>query len=218
MTAKTDGLYKALFKARNEMGVVGKSGRNDHHKYDYAALNDYFAVIEGPLADNNLIVTTQVTDLIDLGSGRMAVKLLTKITHVTSGESEEFICFGEGKDAQDKATYKAITGGRKYAIACAFNLLTGDEPEVEEKKKKRKSAENSNRMSTPPPPPPPPPGSTDFTGANAIISLLSLCKTQKGVSEVGKDYASSIERLSPEDKKRVIDRAGELKKKLPSGE
>ena len=47
----------------------------------------------------------------------------------TQGQTEEADGYGEGVDSGDKAPYKAITGGRKYALASLLGLATSDDPE-----------------------------------------------------------------------------------------
>jgi hypothetical protein len=64
-----------------------------------------------------------------------------------SGESIEYIGYGEGQDRADKALYKAITGGKKYLIANIFNVPTTDDPETDSHE-----GFDTPAVKTPPPP------------------------------------------------------------------
>ena len=54
-----------------------------------------------------------------------------RLSHAESGEWIEIDIIGEGYDRGDKAVYKAITGARKYGLACLFDLVTTDDPETD---------------------------------------------------------------------------------------
>lgn len=62
--------------------------------------------------------------------GQHACRVQIKLTLLhSSGEELSIVAWGEGQDHGDKAIYKAITGARKYGLACLFNLATSDDPE-----------------------------------------------------------------------------------------
>jgi len=124
----TDKIFPAYLKAKAAMGAVPKKGYNAHHKYNFSNLEDYAGVIEPQLAPNGLQVITSVHEVIHRDGNRVTLALALRLIH-TSGQWIETDCIGEGVDPQDKATYKAITGGRKYGLACLFGLVTSDDPE-----------------------------------------------------------------------------------------
>lgn len=133
-------LFKAMHKARAAMGLVAKGGHNKFDRYDYAKLDNYIDVMQGPLNDNGLIIINNI-DSIEWCEDRVTkqggaekvcrVRLRSEVVHVDSGESTAIVVMGEGQDRGDKAAYKAYTGARKYALANLFNLATGDDPEVD---------------------------------------------------------------------------------------
>lgn len=47
----------------------------------------------------------------------------------TSGEERQVVAIGEGTDPGDKASYKAQTGAKKYALLEAFLVESGDDPD-----------------------------------------------------------------------------------------
>lgn len=132
-----DKIAPALLAARAAMKAIGKSGDNKFDKYRYANLLDYIEGTEGPLATNGLMVITGVPEVTNLetrvtknGGNEYPVKarLEARVLH-SSGQWIEIDGHGEGQDRGDKGLYKAITGGRKYVIACLFGLATTDDPE-----------------------------------------------------------------------------------------
>ena len=130
----TDKIFPALMKARESMGAVSKDGFNDFNKYKYSNLESFMKVVSPPLSANGLQLVTSVPSIIHTfdggkeGKNRIVLTLALRLIH-TSGQWVEVDSIGEGVDPLDKATYKAITGGRKYGLACLFDLVTSDDPE-----------------------------------------------------------------------------------------
>ncbi len=139
MTDKgTSKIVTALLAARKAMGKVHKSSNVTYaNKFSYATMEDILNTIEDALADNDLVVTTSVDEVIQQDIRTTAakkteysvrVKLILTLHHI-SGETLEVVGWGEGQDGGDKGIYAAITGGRKYALCSLFNLATTDDPE-----------------------------------------------------------------------------------------
>jgi hypothetical protein len=132
-----DKLAPALVASHKAMRGVGKSGDNTFDRYKYAKLEDYYRVAKAAMYDNGLVMM-ESCDAIQPVEGRVSdkgkaqhacyVSLTLRIIH-DSGQWIEVSARGEGQDRADKATYKAITGARKYAVAMAMNLVTTDDPE-----------------------------------------------------------------------------------------
>lgn len=134
-----DLLAPALVAAQSEMRAIGKGGYNKYDGYAYATLEDYVRAVSPVLAKHGLSVITSVDDLhfVERTTSKgnkengAAVKMSVILLH-TSGQYMTAACVGEGQDRADKATYKAITGARKYALASIFGLATTDDPEGDE--------------------------------------------------------------------------------------
>jgi hypothetical protein len=124
---KTDQIFPAIISAQSKIRAVGKKGRNDHHKYNYARLEDYIAAINPVLAKYDLGIISS-GDSRERSSNLSSVTIAIRVIH-TSGQWIEVKAFGEGSDNQDKAIYKATTGARKYGLATLFNMITTDDPE-----------------------------------------------------------------------------------------
>ena len=125
-------ITKALHSAQSEFCAVPKGGRNAHHGYNYARLEDILGAVSPVLAkhDLSLISGTGNIQVLDGRKGNAVLaNLSVRLLH-TSGEWIEVDSCGEGQDQTDKSVYKAITGARKYGIACLLNLTTSDDPEA----------------------------------------------------------------------------------------
>lgn len=131
---QTSNIMPAMLKAQSEMWLVGKSGDNKFHKYKYANLEDYYRVCRNVFHKHSIFITESVESR-DMSQSEkpisVRVLMALRLTH-SSGEWMEIHSVGEGQDSGDKATYKAITGARKYAIAMAANLVTSDDPEKDD--------------------------------------------------------------------------------------
>ena len=130
----------ALCQAQAGMKGVAKSGRNTYDRYTYANLEDYVSSTRPILAKHGLSVfysTPEARRLEDRTTSQgkvehaVEIKMTVTLLH-TSGEWISIDVFGEGQDRGDKAMYKAVTGARKYGIACLLGLTTTDDPEADE--------------------------------------------------------------------------------------
>jgi len=136
----TAKISPALVNAQQEFKAVAKSGNNTFDKYRYADLEDYVNVVRPILTKHGLAIVSSVDEVVGMedrttkngGKEHAArVKVTIRIMH-ESGEWLETTVWGEGQDRADKAVYKAITGARKYGLACTFGLATSDDPERDE--------------------------------------------------------------------------------------
>lgn len=150
------GLYSKLRTAQAEVERVGKGGRNEHQHYDYTKADDVIAAASSAITTAGLISWTEGDayrevegeDPIPLsgrpysleiveGQTRNNAKNLTVtargrlvVLDPDTGERQHFPLIGTGTDSPgDKAIYKAITGGVKYAWQAALQIAFGDDPE-----------------------------------------------------------------------------------------
>lgn len=137
----TAKVSEALAKIQAEVRAARKSGKNTYDKYDYNKQEDFWEVGKPLLAKYECSLAFQTVEAYDLpprttknGGTEHAVrvKVVGILTHA-SGEHLDFPGFGDGQDRADKAIYKAITGARKYVIAGALAIPTGDDPEADDK-------------------------------------------------------------------------------------
>lgn len=146
-------LATSLIAAQSEFTVVEKDKKNAHHGYQYASLEAFITATREILIKNKLTIVSSNPETEFLpdrvtrdGKVTHAVKasLAIRLIH-TSGEWLEINVTSEGQSHEDKAIYKAITGGRKYGIASILNLATKDDPELVDDTDKNK---NKNRTTS----------------------------------------------------------------------
>jgi hypothetical protein len=62
---------------------------------------------------------------------KVLIGMTFRFAHKESGNWIDVASFGEGHDFGDKAIYKAMTGAKKYALAHALMIITGDDPDLQ---------------------------------------------------------------------------------------
>lgn len=132
-----DKIAPAIAELQRRAGWVAKGGENTYDKYSYAKLENYVAVLKELMGELGLSIITSIPvfrhePIRKTANGKddhvAVVEMQARALH-TSGQWVEIDCVGEGQDRGDKGVYKAITGGRKYALACLCGLATSDDPE-----------------------------------------------------------------------------------------
>jgi hypothetical protein len=119
-----------------EIGEVPKSKYNKNQNYYYPGETDILSVIK-PLCDKyNVNITVGIDydhgdpiTMIGANANIVMVKLVYTIIDVETGEVMTRYWLGTGQDNQDKALYKAYTGGQKYFLMKLFQMPTEDDPE-----------------------------------------------------------------------------------------
>jgi hypothetical protein len=128
-------IAEALAKFQRMAPIVANNATNNRLGYRYAKLDEYVNAIRQALSICELAVMATVEQVVELPPRRdqnaCRVQIRMTLVHI-SGESVESLVWGEGQDHGDKAVYKAITGARKYGLACLLNLATADDPERDE--------------------------------------------------------------------------------------
>jgi hypothetical protein len=138
-------LRHKLAAIRREIHNIGKRGRNEFHKYDYAQASDVAGQIGTALAEHNIIIARRNLEVFrnshmvrrrDGDSEESIVEVKVEYGFLDADSNEELWqpAWGEGRDSGDKAVYKAFTGAFKYLLIQAFCLATGDDPEADDTK------------------------------------------------------------------------------------
>lgn len=149
-------LAPALVKAQAAVRAAGKTGDNKFDKYNYAKLEDYYAAAKPILAQFGFAVCFQTDQwealpdrITKQGGTERAVRVRVSATLIhESGETLVATGYGEGQDRADKATYKAITGAKKYVLAGLLAIPTSDDPEADETVGLSKGGELPKKMDT----------------------------------------------------------------------
>lgn len=128
-------LHQKLHEIAEAIGSIAKSGRNEHHKYDYVEAAEVTRKIREELLKRNIIVLPSaagVEHFTETGGKSFVttVALSYRFIDCDSGSEESIEWVGAGSDVGgDKGLYKAYTGGLKYALLNTFLISTGDDPE-----------------------------------------------------------------------------------------
>lgn len=129
-------IQEKLSTIQKSVKSVKKTGYNNFQKYAYAQIQDILEALRPHL--NGLTLTqsahsgkSSIVDRSDAYYSECSVVITTTLTDTETNESVSVDALGYALDKNsDKATYKALTGGRKYGLLMLFNLDTdGDDPE-----------------------------------------------------------------------------------------
>lgn len=131
-----------LMKVIEGADYVQKKGHNREQNYSYAMEADFLDLVKPLLLENGIIPIPTYNvignEQVQTQSGKPAclvtLELHLDLLDVHSTEMLTIKSIGQGRDPQDKAAYKAMTGAMKYALAKAFLIPTGDDPEIDEVK------------------------------------------------------------------------------------
>lgn len=134
--------HERLLKVIEGASYVQKKGRNKEQGYNYAMEADFLELIKPLLVENGIIPLPSyellANEQVQTQSGKPAnlvtLRLDLRLQDAYSEQGTVITSIGQGRDPQDKACYKAMTGAMKYALAKTFLVPTGDDPEDEEEK------------------------------------------------------------------------------------
>jgi hypothetical protein len=155
--SETKSLVRKLTEVMQKVKHIPKNGYNKFHKYHFATESDVAEKVREELAERCVMMIPDVTKMETRehknrsGATEYIVTVWMKFTFM-DGESGEEIVFnsvGEGQDAGDKGSYKAITGAQKYALLKAFMIPTGDDPEADTDADKRNKGDDKTPSNKP---------------------------------------------------------------------
>lgn len=129
----------AISSVMSEIGIVGKDGRNEFHKYNYAKMEDVLQRLTPLIAKNGLaIIQTELDRSMFDDDRAIAVRYGFTIIHasgevwperpVQTGLSR---CRDSKGGFDDKCLNKAHTAARKYFLLALFQIPTGDEDDAD---------------------------------------------------------------------------------------
>jgi hypothetical protein len=148
-----DKIAVALDAAHKELGPATAGGFNDFQRYRYATLADYKEAYGPVLQKHGLFIASSVSQATPLesrisakGKTQQAILVFMDVRLIhKSGQWIEIQATGEAQDGEDKATYQAITGARKYGVAALLDMTTTDDPEAPANPAKGAKAGESGR-------------------------------------------------------------------------
>jgi len=131
-------LVEKLAQVMAEVGYVQKDAVNEFHRYRYASAEAVLKKVNSALSSRGIAVSSTMqllsNERIQGGEGK-ALKtqsvVLATLAFTDGKESLSVQGLGCGEDTGDKAVMKANTAAIKYAVAGAFLISWGDDPEAE---------------------------------------------------------------------------------------
>jgi len=131
-------LFKKILAVQKVLEPLGKSGRNEFHKYSYSTAGDVLLPVQRACNEYGLVLVADVIDT-KINPERAGAEVIVQLSVFDSetGESHRITAPGyaedwsykDSKPTGDKAVYKAITGATKYAVRSLFCLPSEDDPE-----------------------------------------------------------------------------------------
>lgn len=123
-------LTEKLSQVMAEVGYVQKDATNQFFHYRYASAEAVLKKVNAALSARGIAVSSAVTleQFLQQGDGSLAIVKLT-LTFIDDEGQVTVEGLGSGSDKGDKAVLKANTAALKYALANAFMISWGDDPE-----------------------------------------------------------------------------------------
>ncbi len=138
-------LHRKLAEVQGALQTVTKTGYNSHFKYNYVTEADLLDAVRPLMSQRHLSFVIGDSGMPDLsysetvdkyGKPKVMLRALIPMEMIiTDGDTGETITVrgcGYAQSEDDKAIYKAKTGGAKYLLYKAFGISTGEEPEADD--------------------------------------------------------------------------------------
>lgn len=130
-------IYQRLLVVMNEVGYVQKQGENSFHKYSYAREADFVRAVRPAFLKNGILmfpVAQKTTTMLNVETANYLATVEMTFRFQNADDVKDFIdvpVVGSGTDKGDKACMKAMTAAKKYCLALALLIETGDDPEAD---------------------------------------------------------------------------------------
>lgn len=192
-------LHKDLSEVMAEVGYVQKDGTNAHFKYKYASAEAVLRKVNAALSSRGIAVGSMVELLGHTPDFTNATVRVT-LEFMRGGASATVQGLGQGSDKSDKAVMKANTAALKYALANAFMISWGDDPEadasVDQPAKTAKKPSNDAKLSPEVPKLLPP-------DVDILLRGVEACTTLDSLNELKPRIQAAKEKLEAEEYKRL---------------
>jgi hypothetical protein len=171
----TRNLDKALFEAQQAIDGVGKSSRNDFHKYQYVSAESMLAQCRPVLHSAGLLIRRD-SFTVDCDAGTMNSAFT--VTHVASNESRTFQfpwAFSAQKERpMDKAIAGALTTSLNYWLRDLLMIPRMDENEMDRRNDREFDPAPKKRKAVPAAPPPAEPPDVARAADAAFLNRRSV--------------------------------------------
>lgn len=177
-------LSTKLAEVMKEVGYVQKDARNEYHKYRYASAEAVLKKVNAALSERGIAVSSaaHLEQYVPAETKEDTAHAIVRLA-LTFHDGDESLTvegLGEGSDKGDKATMKANTAALKYAMANAFLISWGDDPEADSET----DIEAARRVPLAPQEDPTGDGEIDLSQYPAWQKLIAEMAGKKGVREL----------------------------------
>lgn len=153
-------IYESITKIMEEIPAIGKDQTNKTQGFKYRGIDDVMNTLQPLLSKNKVFIVPQILEQTreerTTNKGGNLIYSICKIKYIFYAEDGTYIeavTVGEGMDAGDKATNKAMAIAMKYALFQVFCIPTeemkdpdGETPEGSKPKNQLISAEDAKRL------------------------------------------------------------------------
>ena len=126
-------IHELLPKVAADVGVISKSQRNEHFRYNFRGIDDVLHALAPALKKHGVSVTVEVRDHKVIANDKAGKNvfhvslLMCVMFHAPDGSHLESVVAAEGEDNSDKATAKAQSAAFKQACFLALCIpVTAD--------------------------------------------------------------------------------------------
>ena len=128
-------LVQKLADVMAEVGYIQKDATNEFHKYRYASAAAVLSKVNAALSSRGIAVssTAELVAHDRIEGAKPKTIAVVKLTLIFNDGTDtlQIEGLGSGEDSGDKAVMKANTAALKYALANAFLISWGDDPEAD---------------------------------------------------------------------------------------
>jgi hypothetical protein len=153
MDEQPKGLAYKMAQVMGQIGVIQKSGYNEHFKYKFAEAGDVAQAVRVLLAEQRIAFFAEMTDAQKV-DGNWLVRFVFTFVDGDTGEVKACNWLGESTARDDKGINKAATAAEKYFLLKTFMIPTEDEPDADRDSKPKQANRPAppRPMSQTPPP------------------------------------------------------------------
>lgn len=137
---ESKNLFQRLHKVMELVGNIPKSGWNKAQQYKFVTESDVMDKMrEAALLEGVLLIPSELSHAVERGKYQnggefflTTVEIEVEAINIDDpSERYKWKMIGQGADAQDKGSNKAVTGAVKYGLLKPFLVGTGDDAEDE---------------------------------------------------------------------------------------
>lgn len=127
-------IHELMPRVMADIGAIGKGQTNDFHGYQFRGIDDVYNAVNPAMAKHGVFLIPRVLrrEVGSITTSRGKTQRLVEVEvaytfYGPAGDHVEVIGWGEGMDAEDKGTNKAMSAALKYALFQTFLIPTEEQ-------------------------------------------------------------------------------------------